>query len=152
MSLKTDYKDYIPESTYRKWEQIDNGDDTISLVDVTDYAQVGDKFKASDINATNTEIVKSNLSWSGTITTGSWTLDSSGLYVATMTCSGMTSAHDVVFNVQNASLISASSADYQDARALIVAGATSANTLTLYATEVPSVDLPLIVSAVRWSS
>ena len=54
MSLKTDFKDAIPASgagTLRKYQQIDNGDGTISFQDVTEYSQVGDKAQASVFNA-----------------------------------------------------------------------------------------------------
>ena len=56
MSLKTDYKDYIPSTPLRKYTQIDNDDGTISLQDVTDYTQVGDKSGASVFNGIGTEV------------------------------------------------------------------------------------------------
>lgn len=60
MALKTDYKDYQFQEgeTLRKYQQISNGDGTISLKDVTSYQQEGDRFSASDINATNAEVNK----------------------------------------------------------------------------------------------
>lgn len=54
--LKTDYKDQILDAsvnTQRKYRQVDNGDGTISLEDVTTYSQQGDTFGAGDINNTN---------------------------------------------------------------------------------------------------
>lgn len=56
MSLKTDYKDYIPATTLRKYQQVDNGDGTVSFQDVTDYTQVGDKFGANEANGIGTEV------------------------------------------------------------------------------------------------
>lgn len=59
MSLKNDYKDAVlnaDTNTKRKYQMIDNGDNTISLVDVTDYTQVGDDFGAQDINEITGEI------------------------------------------------------------------------------------------------
>lgn len=60
MALKTDYKDYQFQEgeTLRKYQQISNSDGTISLKDVTSYQQEGDRFSASDINATNAEVNK----------------------------------------------------------------------------------------------
>lgn len=60
MALKTGYKDYQFQEgeTLRKYQQISNGDGTISLKDVTSYQQEGDRFSASDINATNAEVNK----------------------------------------------------------------------------------------------
>lgn len=58
MALKTDYKDYQFQKgeTLRKYQQISNGDGTISLKDVTSYQQEGNRFSASDINATNAKV------------------------------------------------------------------------------------------------
>lgn len=58
MALKTDYKDYQFQEgeTYRKYRQILNDDGTVSFEDVTNYQQVGNRFSASDINATNTKV------------------------------------------------------------------------------------------------
>ena len=50
--LKTDYKDDV-FSGQRKYTITDNGDNTVSITDVTTYSQVGDDFEADDINATN---------------------------------------------------------------------------------------------------
>ena len=60
MALKTNYKDYRFQEgeKLRKYRQISNDDGTISFEDVTSYQQEGDRFSASDINATNTEVNK----------------------------------------------------------------------------------------------
>ena len=55
--LKTDYKDDILVSgQQRKYNLIENSDDTVSLVDVSSYAQYGDTLKAEDFNATNAAV------------------------------------------------------------------------------------------------
>lgn len=57
MSLKTDFKDAILASgTSRKYQQINNPDGTVSLQDVSQYSQVGDRAQASVFNATNAEV------------------------------------------------------------------------------------------------
>ena len=58
MTLKTDYKDYQFQEgeTLRKYQEISNGDGTISFRDVTSYQQEGDRFSASDINSTNVKV------------------------------------------------------------------------------------------------
>lgn len=56
MSLKTDYKNYVPSEDMggrRRYRKIDNPDGTISLEDVTTYEIEGSKFGADDMNATN---------------------------------------------------------------------------------------------------
>lgn len=50
--LKTDFKDDI-YSGARKYTQVKNDDNTISMIDVTDYTQEGDRFGANEINGTN---------------------------------------------------------------------------------------------------
>ena len=67
MALKTDYKEDVFTGN-RKYQMIDNGDDTVSFVDVTSYSQVGDTFGAADINATNTAINGISTEYSGTAT------------------------------------------------------------------------------------
>ncbi len=59
MALKTDYKNDILNvsvNTDRRFQQVDNGDGTLSFVDVTTYQTVGDVFGASDINSTNAQV------------------------------------------------------------------------------------------------
>lgn len=65
--LKTDYVDDILNTavnTNRKYQMIDNGDGTVSFVDVTDYTQQGDGYGATQINEQNEAIneLKSDLS------------------------------------------------------------------------------------------
>lgn len=61
--LKTTYKDDVLNTSAnekRKYNMITNEDGTVSLVDVTDYSQVGDSFGAADINATNKKVNELN--------------------------------------------------------------------------------------------
>ena len=61
--LRTDYKDdvlNINTNERRKYRMINNADGTISFEDVTDYAQNGDSFGATDVN-TITERVNRSL-------------------------------------------------------------------------------------------
>ena len=50
MALKEDYKDAV-FSGLRKYKMLDNGDGTVSPVDMTEYEENGDKFGAKDANA-----------------------------------------------------------------------------------------------------
>lgn len=59
MALKTDYKDAV-FSGERKYQEIFNNDGTKSFTDRTVYTEVGDKFGANDINATNKAINATN--------------------------------------------------------------------------------------------
>lgn len=47
--LRTDFRDDVFEGN-RKYNLINNPDGTVSLVDVTEYTQVGDSFGASEVN------------------------------------------------------------------------------------------------------
>lgn len=50
--LKTNYKDdIITGGGARRYRKIDYDDGTFSLIDVTEYEQLGDDFKAEDVNA-----------------------------------------------------------------------------------------------------
>lgn len=50
MALKEDYKDAV-FAGLRKYKMLDNGDGTVSPVDMTEYENGGDKFGAKDVNA-----------------------------------------------------------------------------------------------------
>ena len=59
MSLKTDYKNYVPTEDMgglRRYTKIDNPDGTVSFQDVTTYEVEGSKYGADDANATNKAI------------------------------------------------------------------------------------------------
>lgn len=60
MAVKNDYKNYAPPLSGRKFKITDNGDGTVSIEDVTDYAQVGDIWGAGDANTFANAINKSN--------------------------------------------------------------------------------------------
>ena len=81
--LKTDYKDDILVSgQQRKYNLIENSDGTVSLVDVSSYAQYGDTLKAEDFNATNAAVNALNgkklLSKNVTIPITDQTIDANG--------------------------------------------------------------------------
>ena len=86
MALKTNYKDDIYEGN-RKYNQVNNSDGTISLVDQTVYTQEGDPFKSEDINATNMAINRLYDVRTGTLTAGGWT--TSAPYTQTITVEGL---------------------------------------------------------------
>lgn len=48
--VRTNYANYIPPVTGRKFSMTQNADGTISLTDVTQYTQVGDIWGAGDAN------------------------------------------------------------------------------------------------------
>ena len=50
MALKEDYKDAV-FAGLRKYKMLDNGDGTVSPVDMTEHETAGDKFGAKDVNA-----------------------------------------------------------------------------------------------------
>lgn len=54
-ALRTDYQDDVFEGN-RKYNMVDNGDGTVSLIDATIYSQVGDTYGASEINEQNAAI------------------------------------------------------------------------------------------------
>lgn len=55
MALKEDYKDAV-FSGLRKYKMVQNNDGTVSFVDVTEYAEDGDKFGAKDVNAITEQV------------------------------------------------------------------------------------------------
>lgn len=55
-TLKTDYKDFIPPETGKKYKITTDSLGFSTIEDVTDYTQTGDTFGASDINTTNSTI------------------------------------------------------------------------------------------------
>ena len=77
-NLPTNYVDDVLNAdvnTQRKYQMIQNGDGTVSFVDVTDYSTTGSTIGASQINAQNTAINKDtkNVSWYGTCSTAAAT-------------------------------------------------------------------------------
>jgi len=55
MELKTNYKN-DKFTGMRRYHKIDNPDGSISLTDVTAYAEIGDIYSADDINTSNKEV------------------------------------------------------------------------------------------------
>ena len=58
--LRTDYKDDVFTGS-RKYTMVDNQDGTVSFIDSTVYAQVGDYYGAGEINEQNELINKKGL-------------------------------------------------------------------------------------------
>ena len=48
--MRTNYKDYIPSTSQKQYQMTDNPNGTVSLTDVTEYTQEGDKFSAGILN------------------------------------------------------------------------------------------------------
>lgn len=61
MKLKDNYKN-DKYSGKRKYQLIQNDDETVSLDDVTEYLESGDIFNADDVNAANAQINKNSQS------------------------------------------------------------------------------------------
>ena len=62
-NLRTDYRDDVLDTsvnTKRKFNMITNSDGTVSFEDVTEYAQNGDVFGATDINSVNEAVNNAN--------------------------------------------------------------------------------------------
>lgn len=88
MSLKTDYKDDMFAGA-RKYRRIDNDDNTISLVDMTEYTQEGDRFGANDLNAITEEVNRLGESVS----------NGKAVVAAAITGKGQATAPDAAFQV-----------------------------------------------------
>lgn len=54
-ALPTNYKEDIFQGN-RKYQIVENGDGTVSFIDVTEYSQEGDTFGAAQINEINTKV------------------------------------------------------------------------------------------------
>lgn len=83
MDLKTNYLDYIPPSTGKRYKITTDSLGFSAIEDETEYTQAGDTFGASDINATNTEI--NNINSSKGAANGIATLDADGRLTAAQT-------------------------------------------------------------------
>ena len=83
MDLKTNYLDYIPPSTGKRYKITTDSLGFSAIEDETEYTQTGDTFGASDINATNTEI--NNINSSKGAANGIATLDADGRLTAAQT-------------------------------------------------------------------
>ena len=90
--LKNNYKDDMFSGS-RKYTMVDNGDKTISLLDVTEYTQEGDQFGANDINATNEEVNRLGNSVTVTLPASKWS--GSAPYTQAVSIPGMKSTDKV---------------------------------------------------------
>ena len=150
MTLKTDYKDDV-FSENRKYQKIENGDGTVSLVDKTEYTQVGDTYGAVDINSTNAEVNK----LSGYCQAQHITLPASEWSASTTTVNGrdyftLIKTVQKIYDSNPTIMIDGSPLPTKaqqtayDQLSYAIADSTS-KTIAFYATKKPSTDILLIV-------
>ncbi len=94
MGLKPDYKDALFDGQ-RRYNLIRNEDGTYTIADATSYTQVGDKFGANDINATNGAVNRLNHTTVVTLTAAGW-LGDSAPYVQTVEVAGATADMEAI--------------------------------------------------------
>lgn len=146
-NLKTNYKDAV-FSGNRKYQEIDNGDGTVSFSDQTSYTQQGDQFGASDINGTNSAINAMIGTKTATIPSNGWT-GSSAPFQNTITVSGIVSTDTpiIALNLANNTTAANATAAHQ-AWSYINSMVTGSGTITAYANKKPTVNLPIIIKGV----
>lgn len=88
-TLSTSYVDAV-WSGNRKYQLINNADNTVSFTDSTDYTVEGSYFGATDINATNRQVNGVSSAKTITIATTAWssstsTVNGNAYYTATVT-------------------------------------------------------------------
>lgn len=142
--LKTDYVDAV-FSGNRKYTEITNADDTVSFTDETAYTQTGDKFGATDINATNGAINKMARTKTATLPANGWT-GSSAPYYNTVMISGISSTDSPIVSLYLANnTTAANSKALRKAWSFINNIVTSDTGIRAYANTKPTVDLPIII-------
>lgn len=141
--LKTDYQNYIPAENMggrKRYQLVNNDDGTVSLIDTTEYAIVGNKFGATDINNTNERV--NNLY--GYITSQT-ILDKSlwvnGVY--TLQSSNFTGSN-MVYIIPGYSLTTAQIEAMQEALIFLNRVSVGEIKLKAYGT-VPTIDIPIII-------
>lgn len=141
--LRTDYKDDILDISVnekRKYRQINNGDGTISLEDVTVYLQVGDNFGANDLNkiAGSAKFVEKT----GTLLASNW-VGTESPYTNTLAMDGVTETN-IVEIVTPSNVTAEEVIAFQSAQ--ILNGTQTLGSITLNAWgEVPGIDLPITI-------
>ncbi len=102
MALKEDYKDYISKTEDKKYDIRENDDGTHSLIDVTEYTQLGDKFGADDINKINRAV---NNLFEGTTystkerLTGDYWVNGKPIYTSTITVGRIGNGGSLLINL-----------------------------------------------------
>lgn len=95
--MRTNYKNYIPVTEYRKYQQINNEDGTISFQDQTQYSQTGDKVSAEILNELSRNAVwPLSYAKSGTIHQLTGLVNASGTVTAAFTSSSVFAAGDSI--------------------------------------------------------
>lgn len=146
-SLKVDYLDAV-FSDARKYTETANSDGTVSFTDVTEYTQEGDRFGATDINATNGAINSLAATKTATLASASWT-GSAAPYSITVSVSGITATDSPIISLNLAN--NASAATTKSAHkcwGFITKIVTGSGTITAYAHTKPTVNLPIIIKGV----
>lgn len=150
MALKTDYKDDV-FSGNRKYQKVENGDGTVSLIDKTEYTQAGDTYGAADINATNAEVnllggfhhvlqmILLSSGWSASTTT----VNGGKYYVQVKTVQKIYDQNPTIL-INGEPLPTEAQQSAYDQLSYAVADANS-KTITFYASEKPNADISLIV-------
>lgn len=146
-NLKVNYKDAVFPGN-RKYQEISNGDGTVSFSDVTTYTQEGDRFGAIDINATNSAINSVVATKTATFSVGGWT-GTAAPYQNTIYVSGITASDSpiIALNLAN-NTTSANAMVTQQAWSFINAIVSGNGSLTAYANKKPTVNLPIIIKGV----
>lgn len=146
-NLKTNYKDAV-FSGNRKYQEVNNGDGTVSFNDQTSYTQQGDRFGASDINGTNTAINAMIGVKNATFPSSGWT-GNSAPFQNVVAVSGITSTDTpiIALNLAN-NTTAANAASAHQAWSFINAIVSGNGTITAYAYKKPTVNLPIIIKGV----
>lgn len=150
MAITKVFRDWIPQSPYRKYNQISNQDGTVSFEDVTTYEQEGDVLNAQTLNSYTNELNTALTStqrltepFQLTVETTDWTLDNvSSTYYYTYSVTGCTS--DDVYIV---GLVTNDDADVAEEEKVeynkITSVETGTGAITIWASEEPELDLTI---------
>ena len=143
MAITTVFKDAIPKTEYRHYQQIKNSDGTVSMIDVTEYEQEGTHLNAETLNNYTSELNQALASFLST--TVDTVLQASAWVdnTITLTVQGVTAT-----SIQE--IIPSTTITQEQLEALqsanIVDGGQSTNTIILKAFgDVPTIDIPITV-------
>lgn len=161
MPLKVDYVNQIPSTPTRIHNILDSSDsllfEDVKITDETVYTQEGDTFGATDINDTNTQVNANTVNisdiqtilgdasiiakFTATIPSASWT-GSSAPYSKAVTVTGILSTDKPIIDLVLTGTYATDLVMIEN-WAKIYRAVTSADTITFYATEVPSADIDI---------
>lgn len=104
---------------------------------------------ANQLNGKDVSAIPGKYDFAATIPTTGWTVyGSTDLYTITITVNGLTADDKVIMGVAQTGTESTDS-DVRDAYGLLVRGTTGVNSLTLYATDIPEVAIPVQMVVLR---